>query len=206
MARLSPQLAETASQEYPGAHVANGFPLVEFDRAPIDRYLLRGFALAWTADLTVIQIVEDKQYRLNGYAIFRNSDVKRWRPIPSDGFYGKAAIIHELRPEPPVGVTIVSMKEALASAGRVFPLVTIHRERTDHGACYVGKVHRTSQRAVSLILVSHEGEWEGEQESYSLKDITLVEFGGAYERLLDQMALTVPAAPKPRSSPTRHKR
>ena len=74
----------------------NGFPLLEFDRRPFHNHLLTGFVLGWNAKLTLIQIVEDQQFRLNGYAIFRNSDVKRWRPVSKELFLARAARIHPI--------------------------------------------------------------------------------------------------------------
>jgi len=67
----------------------------------------------------------------------------------------------------------------------------IHRERIERGVCSVGKVRRTSQRSATFILISPEAEWDVE-ESFLLRDITLVEFGGAYERLLLQRAKPLP--------------
>jgi hypothetical protein len=173
--------------EISGAFAAGGFPLVEFDRKPIDPDVSRGFALDWSPELTLVQVIESISFRFNGYAVFRNSDVRRWRPIPEDDFTARAAIIHKLRPSKPDAVTIGSMKEAISSAGAAFPLVTIHRERVKRGVCFVGKMLRTSQRATTIMSISPEAEWE-EDECYSLKDITLLEFGNAYEKLLLQMA------------------
>ncbi len=165
----------------------SAFPLLEFDRRPVDQHPLVGFALTWNQELTLIQPVEDQQFLLNGYTIFRNADVKRWRPIPKDEFRARAAVFHKLRPRVPSQVSIASIREALASAGRAFPLVTIHTERVKRGVCYVGRVLRTSQRAVTLLDISPQAEWD-EEETYRLKDITLIDFGGTYERLLARMA------------------
>ncbi|HUI78923.1 MAG TPA: hypothetical protein VLY24_13440 [Bryobacteraceae bacterium] len=181
--------ARTEKIRYDGAYVASGFPLVWFDRKPLDRYPLTGFTLGWTSGrtgLTAVQILEDEQYRLNGYAIFRNSDVKRWRPILPHEFLARAADRQRLRPSVPAGLTIHSFKDAVLSAGKAFPLVTIHQERIERGVCYIGKVQHASQRSVILIPISTGAEWE-EPESYLLRDITLIQFGGAYERLLDQL-------------------
>jgi hypothetical protein len=178
----------TSLELVPGAFAANGFPLLEFDRKPIDRDLLRGFALAWSAELTLVQVMCDKMFRLNGYAVFRNSDVRRWRAVSRDDFLARAAVLHRVRPCKPGVVTIASMKEAVVSAGATFPLITIHRERTERGCCYVGKMLRASQRAMTLLHISTQAQWEGEEESYPLRDITLLEFGGAYEKLLARMA------------------
>jgi len=163
-----------------------GFPLLEFDRKPLDPFPLRGFALAWNADLTLIHVLNNDFFRLNGYAVFRNSDVRTWRSVSKADFVARAVRLQKVRPSKPDAVAIGSMKEALGSAGTTFPLITIHRERIKRGVCYVGKFLRTNQRVITMRAISPQAEWE-QEESYSLKEITLLEFGGEYERLLQQM-------------------
>jgi hypothetical protein len=175
------------SAEFQKAFAVNGFPLLEFDRRPIDQHHLVGFTLTWNADLILIQPIEKEQFLLNGYTIFRNMDVKRWRAIPKDDFLARAAALHKLRPRLPAKVSIASIRQVLSSAGKAFPLVTIHTERIRRDVCCVGRVSRTSQRALTILSISPEAEWDDE-ESYLLKDITLIDFGGTYERLLARMA------------------
>lgn len=170
-----------------GALIVGGFPLVEFGRAPVDPKVLRGFTLGWNAELTLIQVMDDVHYRLNGYAIFRNSDVKRWRSVVTDDFAARAAQLNKLRPNKPPKVRFASMKEAISSAGKEFPLITIHQERTDKRVCFVGKLQGANQRTATILAISPRAEWE-DKERYQLKDITLLEFGGAYETLLTRMA------------------
>jgi hypothetical protein len=79
------------------------------------------------------------------------------------------------------------MGGVIASTPESFPLISIHREKIRPGKYRVGKVLRIGQRSLRLLSVSPEAEWE-EEESFQLKDITLVEFGGAYESLLVRMA------------------
>jgi hypothetical protein len=40
---------------------------------------------------------------------------------------------------------------------------------------------------MTILAISPQAEWE-EEERYELRDITLLEFGGAYEILLTRMA------------------
>lgn len=174
------------SAEFQEAFAVNGFPLLEFDRRPVNRHHLVGFALTWNEELTLIQPLEDQQFLLNGYTIFRNTDVERWRPIRKDDFLARAAALHKLRPRRPDKVSITSIRQALSSAGKAFPLVTIHTERAKRGVCYVGRVLRVSQRALTLLDISPQADWDDE-ESYLLKDIRLIDFGGAYETLLARM-------------------
>ncbi len=176
-----------SSAQFQQAFAVNGFPLLEFDRRPVDQNHLVGFALSWNAKLTLIQPVEKEQFLLNGYSIFRNEDVRRWRAIPDGDFLARATVLHKLRPRKPANVNIESIGQALASAGKAFPLVTIHTERLKRSVCYVGRVLRISQRALTLLDISPQAEWDDE-ESYLLKDITLIDFGGAYGKLLERMA------------------
>jgi hypothetical protein len=165
----------------------SGFPLLEFDRRPLDPFPLTGFALAWNDDLTMIHVLNSDFFRLDGYAIFRNSDVKRWRSVPKADFVARAVRLQRVRPSKPDAVAIDSMKEALGSAGTAFSLITIHRERLSRRVCHVGRFFRTNQRVMTIHAISPQAEWDKE-ESYSLREITLLEFGGEYERLLQQMA------------------
>jgi hypothetical protein len=166
---------------------AGGYQLVEFDRRQMDPWFLRGFVLAWNGELTLLHALDFGLFRLNGYAVFRNSDVKKWRTFPEDDFLARAARLHRLHPSKPAGVTIHSMREALSTAGKAFPLITIHRERINKRVCFVGKFVRTSRSNLAILEISPQAEWEPE-ETFSIGDITLLEFGGEYEKLLYRMA------------------
>jgi len=177
-------------QVIPEAFHAKGFPLVQFDR-PVDRDLRAGFVLGWDSELTLIHYMEAATARLDGYAVFRNSDIKRWRPVPTDDFLARAARLHRLRPSMPPGFAfelMPSMRAAITSAGEDFPLITIHRERIDKRFCQVGRLRRTTSRSLTLLEITPDAEWEDREQNYLLKDVTLLEFGGAYEALLARLA------------------
>jgi hypothetical protein len=177
--------------EVPGAFAVNGFPLLEFDRKPIEREVLRGFAIGWSAQLTLVQILDCNAFQLDGYVVIRRSEFRRWRNVLEDDFLARAARLQKLRPSKPDGVNIASMREAVASAGAAFPLITIHCERIDKGACYVGRVLLTGPRDVTILYISPQAQWKG-AESYSLRDVTLLGFGGVYGGLLARMAEKLP--------------
>src|SRR5580700_2758912 len=104
------------------AAIVNRFPLVEFDRKPLDRHPLWALVITWNSELTLVPLMDREQFRLNGYAVFRNADVSRWRCISNYEFRTRAARILRLRPCAPAEVTISSVKEAARSAGEAFPL------------------------------------------------------------------------------------
>jgi len=171
----------------PGAFTRNGFPLAEFDRRPLERWPLIAFVLDWGPELTLVQVFDTDSFQLDGYAIFRNSDVRRWRVIPDEDFLARAAAFNKVLPSMPKLAKLGSMRESAASAGASFQLITIHRERIKKDVCFIGKLVRVNQRAVTIQSITPQAEWEGE-ERYQLKDITLLEFGGAYENLVGSLA------------------
>jgi hypothetical protein len=87
---------------------------------------------------------------------------------------------------------IESMRSVIASAGANFPLITIHREVIKKNVCFVGRVVRASQRALTMLEISPEAEWEG-AEHYLLRDVTLLDFDGAYERLPERRSTSASA-------------
>src|SRR5712671_5158581 len=111
MPRSAPQSSESVAD----AFTLNSFPLLQFDRKAIDKHLLSGFAIDWTDDFTLIQLIEDHTYRLNGYCVFRNTDIRRWRSVRKEEFLARASRLHKLRPSRPAKLSLASMKEALAT-------------------------------------------------------------------------------------------
>jgi hypothetical protein len=109
----------------PDAFTTNGFPLAEFDRRPVDLSPLRAFVLDRTSEITLAQVFNSDLFRLNGYVVFRDSDVRGWRAIPKHDFCARAAAFNTVRPLRPKAVKISSMKEAIASAGESLQLITI---------------------------------------------------------------------------------
>lgn len=165
---------------------ANGYPLLQWDRKPIDPHLLTGFALHWEEEFTLVHLMDDVHYCLDGYAVFRNANVRRWREVAPDEFEARAGKLQRLRPRVPAGLRLDSLKEIIATAGEVFPLLTLHRERLNRKVCYLGKFLQVNGRSVTLRDISPGAEWGG-KERYALNDITLLEFGRAYNTLLARM-------------------
>lgn len=144
--------------------------------------------LDWGPELTlVVQLFDTDSFQLNGYAIFRNSDVRRWRVIPDEDFLARAAAFNRVLPSRPKLAKLGSMRESAVSAGASFQLITIHRERTQKDVCFIGKLVGVNQRAVAIQSITPQAEWQG-QERYQLKGITLLEFGGVYGNLLGSLA------------------
>ncbi len=89
----------------------------------------------------------------------------------------------ERRPRKP-RVSVASIEDLLLSAGRAFPLVTIHREQVDPDVCWIGRVLGVNRGRVSLLKIDPDAKWEDAPTEYRLSEITRVDFGGDYEGAL----------------------
>jgi hypothetical protein len=79
---------------------------------------------------------------------------------------------------------VANIESLLLSAGKAFPLVTIHREQVDPDVCCIGQVQGVSRGRVSLLEIGPDAVWEDTPEEYRIKEITRVNFGGDYEDAL----------------------
>jgi hypothetical protein len=161
--------------------------LVEFDRRPLDRFLLRGFVLEYNHYLTLIHVLNDYIWALNGYAVLANADVRKWRTVETESFIARAVAHQRLRPKAPAGVQIENWRSVCETAGKQFPLLTISRERLKRNACDIGRFIKTSQRSLIVRDLDPDVKWCG-LEKYQFRDFTLMKFGGAYESLLAALA------------------
>jgi hypothetical protein len=85
----------------------------------------------------LLALVSDR-IRFEGFECFRCGDVKNLRPDLYAAFVETALKKRgERRPKKP-RVSVGSIEELLLSAGRAFPLVTIHREQVDPNVCWIG--------------------------------------------------------------------
>lgn len=147
-----------------------------------DSYI-EGYVLAIGPKFFLLALVNDKLW-LDGFECFRIADIRKVRPAPYAAFAEKALKLRgEHRPRNQ-RIKLDSIEDLLRSANRAFPLVTIHLEKADPDACYIGRVADISRRKVSLLQITPGAEWDEHPTSYPLKKITRVSFGGDYENAL----------------------
>jgi hypothetical protein len=156
--------------------------LVRFNRR-FEEGKVRGYVLDVGSQFFLLALVSDRIW-FDGFECFRIADVTELRPDPYARFAEKAL---EKRGEkrsrkPPVSVK--NIQELLLTAGRKFPLVTIHREEIDPDVCWIGRVLDITPEVVKILEVDPNGVWEKEPEEYPLNEITHVNFGGDYEDAL----------------------
>ena len=73
-------------------------------------------------------------------------------------------------------VSMASIEELLLSASRMFPLVTIHRERVDPDVCSIRRVLGIDRGRVALLEINPHAKWEEMPSEYLVREITRVNF------------------------------
>jgi hypothetical protein len=143
-----------------------------------------GYVLAVGSGLFAMSVLGE-DLRFNGVQVFRTRDVTRLDvPHRRSAFLESALQLRHLSRPPKPRLRMGSIASLLASASRAFPLVTIHRERTDRGACHIGRVAGLDKRRLLLLEIDPGAKWDKHPTSYRLSEITRVDFGGGYEDAL----------------------
>jgi hypothetical protein len=157
--------------------------LVEFTRS-LEEGSVAGYVLATGPQFFLLALVEDNA-RFNGFQCLRLQDVRNLDVPSTHATFVKTALKlrGERRPRIPA-VVVDSIQELLRTAGRAFPLITIHRETVAPDVCHIGRVVDVSDVEVSLLEIGPDADWDNEALSYRIKEITRVDFGGVYEEAL----------------------
>ncbi|MBC7851905.1 MAG: hypothetical protein IAF94_00570 [Pirellulaceae bacterium] len=130
-----------------------------------------------------MSVVSDRIW-FDGFECFQISDVSDVAPDPRADFVETALKKRGERLTKKPQVNVASIEDLLQTAGRAFPLVTIHRERHDPDICQIGHVETVSSGRVSLLEIDPDATWDDEPTEYRLSEITRVNFGGDYENAL----------------------
>ena len=149
-----------------------------------ERGRIEGYVLDVGPKFFLMAIV-DERIRFNGFQCMRLSDVRRLRAPDPYAEFIVAALRKRgeiIRKKPRVNLN--SLPELLRSADKLFPLVTVHRERVDPGTCEIGRVVGITKSHVSMLEIGPDAIWEEKPTEIALRNITRVDFGGAYEDAL----------------------
>jgi hypothetical protein len=141
--------------------------LVRFTR-PSEPGSVKGYIVDVGQKFFMVAIVADDM-RFNGFQCFRLSDVRRLKiPAPYAEF-AQAALKkrrERIPRKPPVDLS--SLPRLLQTANKAFPLVTIHREIVDRGACHIGRVVQIEKSTLRLLEIGPDARRDVEPEQYRL--------------------------------------
>ncbi|HEY3446808.1 MAG TPA: hypothetical protein VGK67_10615 [Myxococcales bacterium] len=160
---------------------------------------MNGRVLEVSAERVALAIL-DESVRPNGITIVSCADLTRlYSPMPYARFVERAMRLRDER-FPRLGkIDLTSWRSVVTAAAKKAALVTIHVERRDPSVCYIGRPSQMDDLRLTLTTVSPNAEWEPEEPLVvPWRDVTRVDFGGAYEKALELVAGPAPRAPRPR--------
>jgi hypothetical protein len=162
--------------------------IVEIWRRPIDKHRLNAAVVDHRNGLVLLNVLDDL-ILLNGFSVIRVADISALEPKPRYAwFYGHALKKRKVTPRVPRGISLSSLPELMASASRLFPLVTIHRERSRPGECEIGRSPSVNGSSLTMSTISPNAEWHSRPFRCRLSSVTKVDFGGRYEEALALVA------------------
>ena len=152
-----------------------------------DDWGISGYVVGLGPGFVMILVVNNRVW-LDGFECFRRNDIIAAENHPYTEFHEKALTLRgEIIPDAPP-VSLGSIEDLLETAGRAFPLITIHCEVADPEVCYIGHVKEVLGGELVMRNVTPAAKWEAEFERYPTSSITRVAFGGDYEEALSAVA------------------
>ena len=175
--------------------------LVRFHRRFEDGWV-RGYVVGVGPAFLMLCEVND-HIHYNGFGCYRLADVKNLEPAPYPEFVEAALEKRgEALPETPA-VALNSIGDILATAGRLFPVVTVHAEAAKPGVCYIGAIVSVEGGVAWMQDIDPGAVWEREPTARQLDTMTRVDFGGGYETALTLVGGAPPAPVEAKRAPLR---
>lgn len=159
---------------------------------PFEEAYVRGYVLDVGAEFFLLSLVSDRLW-FDGFECFRVDDVDEVVADPYTRFT-EAALSARGEIKPDLTLRLTSIGDLLTSAAERFPLVTIHKERDEPDACYVGRILSVEGGIVWMREIGPDATWDADPLAHKIGHITRVNFGGGYE---DALALVGGAPPAP---------
>ena len=156
-----------------------------------EHFPVRGYVMDIGPTFFLMSLVSDRLW-FDGFECFRHTDVRSVEPDPYTHFSESVLKKRGERPPKKPHVSVASIQELLRTAGRVFPLVTIQRERVNPEVCWIGRILSVNGDHVSMLDINPDATWIKSRRSYRLREITRVNFGGDYENALDLVSTKCP--------------
>jgi hypothetical protein len=152
--------------------------------SPYESGSTEGYVLDIGPRFFLLAFINDEM-RFNGFQCMRFSDVRGLQAPHQYADFVVAALRRRgqtIRRKP--NVDLSNLSALLNSASRLFPLVTVHRERVDAETCKIGRVAGVTKSRLSLLEIGPDALWEEKPSELRLNEITRVDFGGGYEEAL----------------------
>ncbi|MFF8830923.1 hypothetical protein [Streptomyces sp. NPDC015131] len=165
--------------------------LVRLHRSIPDAERLEGFVVGTGPAWTLLAVCSD--IRLDGWAAVRTPDITKVRRRGDETSLTVRALRRSGQwpvrmPDP--AVELDDLPALVRSAGEGFGLVAVHAEHRDPDCCWIGAPVRLRRASLRLREVDPDARWSDEPTTFRFRDITRVDFGDHYARVLREFAGT----------------
>lgn len=178
MLPMSNEIRNTLRQ----AHLSG--TLVSIERTEVSDAVTTGYVAGCGPEWFALDVV-DQSIRLDGVACLRYADVTYCEaPPPGADFTAKALRALGLTRPDQLDVDLTSLETLLHTAGALHPVLTVSAELTEPDSCWIGRLISVNRHLARFQLINTEAQWETEPEEFGLDEITRLDFGTEYERVL----------------------
>lgn len=156
--------------------------LVQLIRSAVGMSNVFGFVVDATDELVLVHFFDSEAFCLTGYDVLRQRDIRSYCFFDDPRYWRFRAVRRlKIRPTTPVGISLASLPELLASVAKRYPLLSVHHERRDGGTTYVGPIVSMGEKSFTIQDTNFYGEWTGPRRM-RYGDVTRVCFDGGYLR------------------------
>lgn len=156
--------------------------MVQLIRSAVGMSNVFGFVMDATGDLVLVHFFDSEAFCLTGYDVLRQRDIRSYCFFDDPRYWRFRAVRRlKIRPTAPVGISLASISELIASVAKRYPLLSVHHERRDRCTTYVGPIVSMGDRSFTVEDANYYGEWTGARRM-RYDDVTRVCFDGGYLR------------------------
>ena len=152
-----------------------------------------GFVMDANNEFVLVHSFNSTAFCLSGYEVFRSQDIDKYCFFDNARYWRFRALRRlRIRPTAPIGISLASTPELLASVSKHYPLLSVHHETRDRHVEYVGPIVSLGKRIFTIEDANYYGEWTGPRRM-RYEDVTSVIFDDGYLRA---SAMTSPRVPR----------
>jgi ribosomal protein S18 acetylase RimI-like enzyme len=134
------------------------------------------------------------RHELDGFVAVRAADIRSVRASRWQSFTrGVAERQGTWPPSAPDGLDLTTTRGLVRTVGVAAPLVSLSKEHRSTSSCRIGSPTSLGRRSVWLLEVDPDARWDPHATRFRYRDLTRIEFLGAYERDLRRAAGPRPA-------------
>jgi hypothetical protein len=156
--------------------------MVQLIRGTVGMSDVFGFVVDANDDLVLVHFFDSEAFCLTGYDVLRQRDIRSYCFFDDPRYWRFRALRRlKIRPRAPMGISLASIPEMLASVAKRYPLLSVHNESRDRHVTYVGPLVSMEKRTFTIEDANYYGEWTGPRRM-RYENVTRVCFDGGYLR------------------------